>query len=85
MIRSQHKEGRQRDTTGEPRFQKTEPISEGLTPQGDIRVPAHKAPENSGLTNFHADYNRASKPGCSHQDAATGNIAGRVPEEVGWY
>ncbi len=32
MIRSKHKEGRRCDTTGERRFQKTEPISEDLTP-----------------------------------------------------
>jgi hypothetical protein len=32
MIRSQHKESRQCDTTGERGFQKTEPISEGLAP-----------------------------------------------------
>ena|SRR5258708_7664676 len=54
MIRSQHKEGRQCDTTGERRFQKTEPINEDLTPASTVvsGFPAYKAPEKSGLATF---------------------------------
>jgi hypothetical protein len=67
MIRSQHKEGRPCNTTGERRFQKTEPINEDLTPASNVvsGFPAYKAPEKSGLANFHPDDNRASKQGCT--------------------